>query len=699
MYKNKLVERLTLLFTFLVVVWYYIFAFEGYYGWDDMEYANLAHRWATGTLNLADNHFAYRHPIVILTGLSYKILGVSDFASSLPAMLLSMLLLTMVYWVVNKKDTRIVVTAILLTLLMPYFIHYSHKLMSDIYVAVGIFGTFAAFYLYRFRYKQYEILWSSIAALFLFWAFLTKEVVVLILPVLIILLTYDLVNKQYRTFWFWYISVGLVLLFFYHLYIWKVTGNIWSRYLAIELNAYFNPCSYELLPTINTIKRILYEFWNECLISGLLWPFLFVLPVLFQYRKRRGFNRAESFWLNIGIIALLSSNFMTKQYNTYSPMCLDMRHYLYLIPILTVAASPYIVRFFYTPRQDWILLVVFIIFSTIYFIQFESLSNQIFTITIVGMLLIVLFRTLITRPNPRLSMLLWLFFLLLWVAYPTFQMIRNYNSSFKYIKPFIDKHFKHQEQAIVLTDPILKRIADYYMTWDSSRVRFINERSPQIPFRNEAKFYFVYHNGLTWWYLSKQQHAESMLLWYIKPPNIQLVDSMKGNYLYSVIMPDSIHRPTHTQMFFCDMELCDPYFSYHTAYLDTQVKYSGKYSYLVKEHGFSSTFTTKILDLITAKTSKIEIDFNAWIWMPSKSRVKMVVSLVDSSQKTYFWLGKDVLELIKPMSLWQEVNFKASFKPKEYPKHLWLKIYLWNDDTTCIWIDNMKIEITRIEHL
>lgn len=698
MYKNKWVERFALLLSFLLVVLYYFFGFEGYYGWDDMEYANLAHQWATGTLTLADNHFAYRHPIVVLTGLSYKIFGVTDFASSLPAMLLSMMLLAMVYWVVNKKDTRIVLTSILLTLLMPYFIHYSHKLMSDIYVAVGVFGSFTAIYLYRFRYKQYAFLWSAMAAVFMFLAFLTKEVVVLLLPVLMVLILFDFVKKQYRIFWMWYIVIGAVLLCSYHLYIWKVTGNIWSRYLAIEQNAYLNPCSFEYLPAINTINRILYEFWNECLTSGLIWPFLFVLPSLFQRNKRRGFNRPESFWTNVALFALLSANFMTKQYHAYSPMCLDMRHYLYLIPIIAVAASPHIVRFFYAARQHWFLLVLFVVFSAIYFSQFESLAKQIFAITIAGMFVLVLIRTLVPRPNIRLSTLLWILFLLLWFVFPAHHMVKNSSQPFKHIRPFIDKHFKNQEQAIVLTDPILKRIADYYMKWDSSRVRFINERSPIIPFRDEAKSYFVYHNGLTWWYLSKQR-SETMLLWYIKPPNIQLLDSMGGNYLFSVVMPDSIHRPTDSLMYFYDMELYDPYFSYHTTNIDSQVAYSGKFSYLLKEQGFSATFSKKILDFTTEKTSKIEIDFSAWIWMPTKSHAKMVVSLVDTNQKTYFWLGKDVLDLIKPKPLWQKVVFKASFKPNKYPKDVWLKIYLWNDDTVHIWVDDMKIGIARIEHL
>lgn len=698
MFKNKLVERMALFFSFLLVVLYYIFGFEGYYGWDDMEYANLAHQWATGTLTLDNNHFAYRHPIVVLTGLSYKIFGVTDFASSLPAMLLSMILLIMVYWVVNQKDTRMVITSILLTLLMPYFIRYSHKLMSDIYVAVGVFGSFAAIYLYRFRYKQYVFVWSAMSALLMFWAFLTKEVVVLLLPVLFVLIVFDFVKKQYRIFWLWYVVVGSVLLLSYHLYVWKVTGNIWSRYLAIEQNAYLNPCSYEYLPAINTIKRIVYEFWNECLTSGLLWPFLFVLPALFQRNKRRGFNKPETFWATIAIFALLSANFMTKQYNAYSPMCLDMRHYLYLIPIIAVAASPHIVRFFYAARHHWFLLVLFIVFSAIYFIQFESLVKQIFAITVAGILLLVSFRTLLSRPNIRLSTFLLTLFWLLWLAFPAYHMVKNSNLPFKHIKAFIDKHFMHQEDAIVLTDPILKRIADYYMKWDSSRVRFINERSPLIPFRNEANSYFVYHNGLTWWYLSKF-HSESMLLWYLKPPYIQLVDSMRGNYLYSVVMPDSIHRPTDTLMFFYNMELSDPYFSYHTTNLDTQVAFSGKYSYLLKEQGFSASFAKKILDFTTSKTSKIEIDFSAWIWMPSKSKVKMVVSLVDTDQKTYFWLGKDVLDLLKPKSSWQKAIFKASFKPQEYPKDVWLKIYLWNDDTHHVWVDDMMIGITRIEHL
>lgn len=426
----------------------------------------------------------------------------------------------------------------------------------------------------------------------------------------------------------------------------------------------------------------------------LLWPFLFVIPALFF--RNKGFYNSESFWTNITLVSLLSANFMSKQYNAYSPMCIDMRHYLYLIPMVAVASSPYIVRLFFAARVHWKKVILLICAAMIYFVQVKSLSSYAFTITVGGIIFLVILRAAIIHPTIRLSWFLWSIFLLLWFSFPISQMIKNSSNPFHYIKPFIFKHFGHQNQAIVLTDPILKRIADYYMSWDSSRVRFVNERLPDIPYREEAASYFVFHNGLTWWFLEKKQ-PESMLLWYLREPYIQLIDSTHGNYLYSVTMPDSIHRPTDTLEFFCDMEMFDQHFT--PTLLDDKLFYSRKHSNLLKEQGFSTTFFKEMSDWHSSKTSKVEIEFGAMIWLKNKSKVKMVVSLVDSIGKNYFWLGKDVQDLLEPKAIWQNVLFKASYKPANYPHKIALKIYLWNDDTLQVWVDNIRIRIIKIEHL
>ena len=75
-----------------VLILYHVFGYIGHYGYDDMQYAKLANDFKNGIIDYSD-HFSFRTTLLVLTSLSYSIFGVSDFASSLPAILISILIL------------------------------------------------------------------------------------------------------------------------------------------------------------------------------------------------------------------------------------------------------------------------------------------------------------------------------------------------------------------------------------------------------------------------------------------------------------------------------------------------------------------------------------------------------------------------------------------------------------------------------
>ncbi len=698
-YKNKRLEKGILIFAFLFILFHHFLGFGGHYGWDDMEYAQLSHQWATGNFFLSDNHFSYRWPIIVLSGISYKLFGVSDFSSSLPAMLISMLILFLVYWVVRKHDSRIVITAILTTLLMPPFLFYSDKIMSDIYVALGIFLSLVCLYLYRFEYHRYTFWFAMLFSCSLFFAFLSKETVVLLLPVLLILFIVDICQKKYLKFWMWAIISGLMLLLIYHVFIAYKTGNMFSRYTAINTNSYLNPCSYEYLPFINTLRRIGYEFWVEATIGMFLVTAGFLLSSLSKI-KRFGFSKPDVFWVTIGLLLLLSANFMTKSYNAYSPMCTDIRHYLFLVPILTVAFAPAVVRFFYAEKKSWAVPV----FSTLLFIiilaNIKLISLNAIVIFYVCLVVLLWLIKLVKKVNATVSTILWIIFLMLWFIVPVTQMALDRKNSFSYIKPYIEKHFKKtSETAIVLTDPVMKRIADYYMHWDTSQVRFINERDYHIPYRYEAKQYYVYQNGLTWW-MSKQTKPDPMLMWYLTEPYIIPVDSFKNNYLYRMAQPEKIWRPVTTHSFYNDMEWTYlPCFSFNCTSRDSLTVHSGNYAYKVMPQGFSPTLAMPLSSFITDYSTKIETEISAWIYAPTNQMTNIVFSIEDTVGKNVLWLGKPIKDIIKPAQQWQKVKMNASYLPAPDNKNFLLKIYLWNNDTSAIWVDDMRMDITVIDHL
>ncbi|NSW45108.1 MAG: glycosyltransferase family 39 protein [Bacteroidales bacterium] len=697
MYKNKKIEYIFIFLLYVFLFIHHFIGFGGHFGWDDMEYAHLSHQWANGTFHLSNNHFSYRLPIIIFTGFIYKYFGINEFSSALPALIISMIILFLVYLTLKQRDTRIVVTGLLLCTTVPAFLFYTDKIMADLYVALGILISFFALYLYRFNFKTNAILWASIFVTGLLFAFITKEVVVLVLPTLTILLISDIIKQRHLKFWAFSVILGILALLLYHVWIAYKTGNPFSRYLAIAYNAYLNPCSYEYLPFIYTLKRIGYELWFEFTLNGFMVLGAFLLPVFF-YKRKWTFNKPESFWGLISITLLLSANFMTKNYSAYSPMCTDIRHYLFLVPILSVTTAPFIVRYFFSIRKSWF-IVIFngLMLLWLYFNLFKIPLKAIFVFYICIFVVFLIAKVL---THPRLKTTIWIIFLASWLIVPITQMYYDNKNGYNNIEPFFDKHFKKiNTTAIVLTDPVMKRIADYQMHWDSSKVRFINERSPLIPYRHEAHEYYIYHNDLTWW-LTGIKKGGSMIMWYYHKPNIKLIDSINGNVLYKVILPEKMNRPVSQYQFTNDMEWAYiPMFSCNNFYKDSTQVFNGKYSYKLVPQGFSPTLNIPMSHIISSMSSKIEIEIEVAIWAQNNNFTNLVMSIEDTTGKTIFWLGKPIKELIRSCNCWQKCKHNMSYEPKTETLKHHLKIYLWNNDSSTVWIDDLKLKIVNIEHL
>jgi len=697
MYKNRTVE-FSVFFSLIIFLFvHHFWGFGGHFGWDDMEYAQLAHQWANGTFHISENHFSYRFPVILFTGIAYKWFGVNDFSSALPALIISILILLIVYKLLFHRDSRIIITAFVITALMPSFLFYSDKLMSDMYVALGVLVSFYAIFTSRFIDKRRVLLYALVFVVGLFFAFVTKEVVVLVAPAFIILFIYDIVKRQYKLFWIYSIVLGIGILILYHIFIAYKTGSFFSRYQAIEMNAYLNPCSYEFLPWINTLKRIGYELWFEFTLNSILLLTIFFIPTLLKKRYWT-FSKPDSLWILITFILLLSANFMTKSYKGYSPMCIDIRHYLYLIPILAITVSPLIVRYFYSFRKSWLTAILIFLLIIWFSINYKLVNLKSIYFFYGGIFILLVLSKFVH--TIRYKNIVWSVFLLLWLITPLTQMFYDYHNGYNQIKPFIEKHFKNAEQtAIVLTDPVMKRIADYMMQWDSSKVRFVNERSSIIPYRDEAQQYFVYHNGLTWW-LTGIYKGGPMIMWNFKEPYIRRMDSIAGNELYSVVYAEKMNRPVSFFQYFNDLEwVYIPHFNSNPNFVDSTKHYSGKKSFRLEPQGFSPTLTLPVSSFSSHRTTKIEVQIKAHVWAENNKLTSLVMSIEDSSNKPIFWIGKPIKEIIKPCKCWQSVKLNASYEMKPETIRQILKLYLWNDDTTTIWVDDIAIRIENIEHL
>ncbi|MCX7954921.1 MAG: hypothetical protein N3A01_06995 [Bacteroidales bacterium] len=695
MFKNRKIEFGYILFLISIYVLNLIFLKPGFYGWDDIEYSNLAYQWANNKFSLSNNHFTYRTPIILLTGICYKLFGVNDISSALPTLLLIFLICLIIQNILYSKDSRIVITAITLFALSYPVILYFNKPMPDIYVALFLFLSFFFHYKHNFEVKKKTAFYSFLCSCSLALAFITKEAIIIVFPVFFLLFWLDIIkNKEYK-FWL-YTLLFLVLIFLiYHYIIYCKTGNLFSRYLKILQNSYENPCNYENYPFIHTFKRITYEFWVELIKYGTLVSFSFALPFLFN-KKLFSYNR-NNYWLIVLIIALISANFMTKSYKSYSPMCLDVRHYMFLFPLIAVALAVYVTKFFFTPINFTTRIISLLCCLILLYIAYINNCNiEVNYFNIVSVTLIIL-TFLLTKYHKLRNLLFSIFILSFLSTFISYSIETLNHNTYKYIRQFVLKNFSNEHvNKKVFCDIVLKRISEYCLTWDTSKVQFIDKTGIYtIPSTKNVK-YFYYANSYSWWLSEKINKFHSILDWSLVFPNIKIIDSLLDNRLYEIIKPRNVLIPSGKYYFYCNHE----FNYYHNFNIDKKnIVTDNNCYYKIPSEGFSTTFIIDSKALVDSNSMKFEIVYSCNLLYPKPTNALLVLEVRNYLDSCIFWLGKKISEIIKPSIKWQHFKYNVSYDFNNKSKYFIIKLYIWNNDKQQILVDDIKIEITKLSHL
>lgn len=330
---SKYASTAVLMAGIAILVIHHFYIFGGYFGSDDMHYARLSHRLLHGEMDFGD-HYSYRWPILWLTGLSYWLLGISDFSTALPTLLLSCGVFVLLFRVFRHSAYQLAL-AFLLCFSVKWYVFYSDKIVPDVYVT---FFLFFAWLVYLKLNKNGLLMKSLLFVSLLFLAFLAKGTAILILPLLIYYFVLDIKQgKLYK--WKYAIPIGVVLMAGYLLLCYSLTGNPLARFDAIQANMYFSECAYDQMPWSETWKRITTGFlsfaWRESLIYFLILAVLIRLFATLRVKAEEELS-AINFYFATVILLYLSMNFMTFSFKAYSPGCLEIRQYLFSIPIMAV---------------------------------------------------------------------------------------------------------------------------------------------------------------------------------------------------------------------------------------------------------------------------------------------------------------------------------------------------------------------------
>jgi len=653
---NKKPVLISLIGVFTLVLINHLFFFSGYFGFDDIVYSQLSTDIVKGNYSLMNEPFAYRWTTIFPTALAYIIFGYSDFSRAIFPMITSILIILISLIFLKHRNNKIKILSILLTISSYWFFYYSDKIMADIYVAFAFISTFAIIYYYKFYKKEQTIKYAALLSFSLIFGFISKGTIILILPIIGVVFINDIIKKENIKFWLYSTIFTSFLLVIYFLIIKLATGTYLMRFYLIESNSYFNPCSYDQLPAINTIKRISYQLITNFIETGLFVPIVFGLSILTKDRIKNIFNTSQksSFVLLITVFAVLSANFMTISATAYVPMCVDIRHYLFLIPILSIGGSVGLFYFIESKNTNLFIPVTFTILAV--FSAFAGYSYYLYFLFGLASISIILFKA-----NSKISLII---FVILMLLTPIKIIKSGYDAKWNEHKTEIQSIINTKENIAIITNDAEKQIINMYSDFDTLNIKTFNFREIEnINFNNYAKTYWVSY-WLTEYYTG---------LDYFKLPLIIRDNDSTLNYYYNSKFLQIVNQPKPI-IFFNNFE-------------NKKGNWNNNKN-IVEPQGFSTTLEENF--------DKINLDsLNKFIRLSVKYKSKdtttaQLVFTIDANEKNILWKSTKLSEHYQINKEWNKAILETKLPNIE---NTTIKAYVWNTNSDSLLIDNFKLII------
>ncbi|MGH1335344.1 MAG: ArnT family glycosyltransferase [Aureispira sp.] len=538
----------------LLLIIHHVWGYYGHYGFDDIVgYGYYAKQWADGqAFYLNEDFFSYRWGFIAPTSLFYALFGINDHVSALFPTLIYLATALLVMRVMRLEKSGVAVLAALLYGLDNWTLYYSDKLMADTSVALAVLLAFSAIARERFEASQ-SVQNALLLTASVFWGYLSKQSILLLFPVFLILLVMDVAKGRHRRFWGYTVLACTTVGMAYLAWIYALTGNPLERFLAVNQGVVDNLgagrsfafCNYSIQESSVLYYRIFAEMGLKFINSGMALSLFLALPALLAQRWT-SFWQAQSFtayWSFVLLLSLISSNFMTTSYEAYLPICPDIRHFLMLVPLAAVVAAPSVASFAKTKEKGRYFLLSFGI---------AALLGNVFTTGNMRWLYLGIFGLVLIRlllPNKPYSQWLFVIGLLGVLTIPVLSAMRTTMKESSYVEQrgLIYQHFKNAKTPrIVIANQVTCNTAWYLMEYEEHpKTQFYTyDELPHLSFSSEVPVYVLasgdmrYRSGMKYkdlppiikgWYsgqfpsgIETLHHSEKVLLLRMHDPQLLL---------------------------------------------------------------------------------------------------------------------------------------------------------------------------------
>lgn len=311
----------------LFLIGYWIFGFDGITFSDDVYYLLAGKNFWEGTMEVNEYHFSSRWGAYVPSGLIGHFLGFEPHRISLISLISYLGSMFLLYKVLPKSFPSWVLVLWFCT--HVYFMHFLTKVYPD---SSLVFWTCLVLVAAIYR-KSKPYLSAFLFILALFAGFLTKETIVFMAPLPVLLFLFDWkLNAISKTFYLSLISFGLLFGLGYLGYFWIEFGDPFYRISSIQAGHYISEFTYADKGIWSILKRLTY-MPIFTFVERAYWPWLiFSIPGFALAWKNRTSPSVE---FSLAFLSLfLGFWFMSTNLKFYNPLYLNPRHLIVLTPIL-----------------------------------------------------------------------------------------------------------------------------------------------------------------------------------------------------------------------------------------------------------------------------------------------------------------------------------------------------------------------------
>ena len=691
---QRYTHQFIVLFFITIIIATHCFSYIGHYGFDDMLFAQLSADVLHGKFNW-NEHFTYRFPTLFLTALSYYIFGITDFASALPSVVINSIGVLIVHVIVRKQGVFITVLVLSVYVQDCWTLFYMDKLMADSYLTVSVIITMYALHKHKFDGGEANPL--RYAALFsagIILGFLAKEDMILLVIPYTFLMIIDIVKKRNILFWK-YASLFIILfLVVYLTSFYFINGNAFSRLKAIYSNEYLNNCSYSHQPIQYLINRLSIGFVEVLNVSTMLLCGVVVIGYLFSQQRFTlvlGANNSADLFISFFIVGLLAANFMSVSITSYSPMCPDIRHFMYLVPVGAIAFAP-IVKEHVLLKNSRIFIGSVGVVLTVIALYFKQ--EPYYTATLLTALLLIIFTFINSNYKYKKAMFL--------VGFITIQGIFSYTNytyackiKYRTQQQVLSKFVREHPTANIISDEILANIIRYYAGFGNySNCISYEYFQPNIDscIGNSAANYLVM-NGHTLSISGNTINTLPMFVRAVDTSNATLViddatiDLKIYKLRYNAFDVKVLINDT------CTFEVkSNKYWYVDAASSVKDQKYAGSFSSKVAE--YSATFAIPTDSILCHSTyHKLSVGVNTQCLTKSECSAKIIISL-ENELGSYHHIEQPIAKYVTAQGNWYNA-FVNDFIPFSVIKpHSVLKIYIYNPDKQWLYTDDFTVNLS-----